>query len=185
MVRTFTVISGVLVFQDDILIQGANKNYHKLRLFKSQKLRNRVESSLIKKKCEFYVPKVTFLGHTFSRDGLQVDPDKLKAITSLQTPTNKSPFNGFWVCLITCLISYPINLTCLPLRSSIKKDSVFIWYANSVRSCQTLKKNANICSGFSFLQKGRAISTVCGLQQYRTQLSDVPVIDFLGTPQEH
>ena len=31
-------------------------------------------------KCEFWLNQVTFLGHVVSKDGIQVDPKKIKAI---------------------------------------------------------------------------------------------------------
>ena len=34
------------------------------------------------KKCEFWLNSVAFLGHVVSKDGISVDPDKVKAIVT-------------------------------------------------------------------------------------------------------
>ena len=38
-------------------------------------------------KCEFWLDQVTFLGHVMSKDGIQVDPKKIEAITEWLRPT--------------------------------------------------------------------------------------------------
>ena len=41
------------------------------------------------KKCEFIVDKISFVENVFTSDGLQNDPEKVKAIRELPTPTSK------------------------------------------------------------------------------------------------
>ena len=41
-------------------------------------------------KCEFWLEQVAFLGHVVSKDGIQVDPKKIEAVTEWQRPTQKS-----------------------------------------------------------------------------------------------
>ena len=53
--------------------------------------------SLNPAKCVFGVTSGTLLGHTVSRDGIAVDPDKVNAILEAPAPTNTkalSPFLG-------------------------------------------------------------------------------------------
>ena len=38
-------------------------------------------------KCEFWLDQVAFLGHMVSKDGIQVDPKKIEAITEWPRPT--------------------------------------------------------------------------------------------------
>ena len=37
-------------------------------------------------KCEFWLPKVKFLGHVVSGDGVSIDPSKIETIIDWQSP---------------------------------------------------------------------------------------------------
>jgi hypothetical protein len=77
----------VVVFIDDILIYSKNESDHEqhLRLV-LQKLR---DNQLYAKfsKCEFWIDKVSFLGHIVSNEGISVDPAKVKKIVAWSIPT--------------------------------------------------------------------------------------------------
>ena len=40
-------------------------------------------------KCQFSVPKVSYIGHILSADGVQSDPEKVRAICEMPPPTDK------------------------------------------------------------------------------------------------
>ena len=66
---------------NDILVYSRSEEEHAMQLrFVLQTLR---EHQLYAKfsKCEFWLDQVAFLGHVVSRDGIQVDPKKIEAIT--------------------------------------------------------------------------------------------------------
>ena len=48
-------------------------------------------------KCEFWLDQVTFLGHVVSKDGIQVDPQKIEAIIDWPRPTTVTEVRSFWV----------------------------------------------------------------------------------------
>ena len=52
-------------------------------------------------KCEFWLEKVTFLGHIISKDGLKVDPKKVAAVTNWGSPQNVGRFAVFWDLQVT------------------------------------------------------------------------------------
>ncbi|CAN4123666.1 unnamed protein product [Withania somnifera] len=78
----------VIVFIDDILVYSRNKSDHgrHLRLI----LRTLREHKLYAKfsKCEFWLESVAFTGHVVSKDGVSVDPAKIRAVRDWPRPTN-------------------------------------------------------------------------------------------------
>ncbi|GKC77243.1 putative reverse transcriptase domain-containing protein [Tanacetum coccineum] len=87
----------VIVFIDDILIYSKNKKEHEehlkavLELLKKEKLYAKFS------KCEFWIPKVQFLGHMIDSQGIHVDPAKIESIKdwdSPKTPTKIRQFLG-------------------------------------------------------------------------------------------
>ncbi|GJR90971.1 putative reverse transcriptase domain-containing protein [Tanacetum coccineum] len=87
----------VIVFIDDILIYSKNEREHEehlktiLELLKEEKLYAKFS------KCEFWIPKVQFLGHVIDSRGIHVDPAKIESIkdwASPRTPTEIRQFLG-------------------------------------------------------------------------------------------
>ncbi|GJS34344.1 putative reverse transcriptase domain-containing protein [Tanacetum coccineum] len=87
----------VIVFIDDILIYSKDEKKHEehikviLELLKKEKLYAKIL------KCEFWIPKVQFLGHVIYSRGIHVDPTKIKSIkdwASPKTPTKIRQFLG-------------------------------------------------------------------------------------------
>ncbi|GJU19508.1 putative reverse transcriptase domain-containing protein [Tanacetum coccineum] len=76
----------VIVFIDDILIYSKNKKEHEehlkavLELLKKEKLYAKFS------KCEFWIPKVQFLGHVIDSQGIHVDPMKIESIKDWESP---------------------------------------------------------------------------------------------------
>ncbi|GKF22989.1 putative reverse transcriptase domain-containing protein [Tanacetum coccineum] len=73
----------VIVFIDDILIYSKNKQEHE------EHLKLILELYANFSKCEFWIPKVQFLGHVIHSEGIHVDPAKIESIndwTSLKSP---------------------------------------------------------------------------------------------------
>ena len=73
---------------NNILVFGETEQEHDSRL--EQVLRQLKGSGLTlnKKKCQFKVTSVEFLGHTVKYEGISVSSDKVKAVTEMKAPTN-------------------------------------------------------------------------------------------------
>ncbi|GJV02204.1 putative reverse transcriptase domain-containing protein [Tanacetum coccineum] len=79
----------IIVFIDDILIYSKNKQEHKEHLKLILELLKKEELYAKFSKCEFWIPKVQFLGHMIDSKGIHIDPAKIKSIKDWASP--KSP----------------------------------------------------------------------------------------------
>nr|GEU93849.1 putative reverse transcriptase domain-containing protein [Tanacetum cinerariifolium] len=87
----------VIVFIDDILIYSRNKKEHEEHLTLILELLKKEELYAKFSKCEFWIPKVQFLGHVINSKGIHVDPAKIKSIKDWappKTPTEIRQFLG-------------------------------------------------------------------------------------------
>jgi hypothetical protein len=70
----------VIVFIDDILVYSESEEAHEQHLrMVLQRLREHKLYAKFKK-CEFWLSQVSFLGHVVSKDGILVDPVKIKVV---------------------------------------------------------------------------------------------------------
>ncbi|GJZ64831.1 putative reverse transcriptase domain-containing protein [Tanacetum coccineum] len=85
----------VIVFINDILIYSKNKKEHEehlkavLELLKKEKLYAKFS------KCEFWIPKVQFLGHVIDSQGIHVDPAKIESIKDWESPKTPTEIRQF------------------------------------------------------------------------------------------
>ncbi|GKD09944.1 putative reverse transcriptase domain-containing protein [Tanacetum coccineum] len=80
----------VIVFIEDILIYSKNKKEHEEHLKAILELLKKEELYAKFSKCEFWLPKIQFLGYVINSQGIHVDPAKIEYIkdwASPKTPT--------------------------------------------------------------------------------------------------
>ncbi|GJX36605.1 putative reverse transcriptase domain-containing protein [Tanacetum coccineum] len=87
----------VIVFIDDILIYSKDEKEHEEHLKEILELLKKEQLYAKFSKCEFWIPKVQFLGHVIDSRGIHVDPAKIESIkdwASPKTPTEIRQFLG-------------------------------------------------------------------------------------------
>ena len=85
----------VIVFINDILVYSRNAKEHTFHLrIVLQTLRDR-ELYAKFSKCEFWLNEVVFLEHVIFRNGIFVDPKKIKVIVNREQPKNVIEIRSF------------------------------------------------------------------------------------------
>ena len=85
----------VIIFIDDILIYSKSQAEHEGHL--RTVLQTLSEHELYAKlsKCDFWLQEVDFLGHVVCKEGIKVDPKKVKAVMHWPRPTNVTEIRSF------------------------------------------------------------------------------------------
>ncbi|GJX29543.1 putative reverse transcriptase domain-containing protein [Tanacetum coccineum] len=85
----------VIIFIDDILIYLKNKQEHEEHLKLILELLKKEELYAKFSKCEFWIPKVQFLGHVIDSQGIHVDPAKIESIKDWASPKSPTEIRQF------------------------------------------------------------------------------------------
>ena len=85
----------IVVSVDDILVYSKDKEEHAqhLRIVLQTLWEHQLYAKL--KKCEFRLKEVVFLGHVISKEGVKVDPQKIKVIVEWLKPTSVTEVRSF------------------------------------------------------------------------------------------
>ena len=88
MSRILEGLEGVKCNVDNVLVHAPTIQLHDYRLQKALERLSEADVTLNINKCTFRVPKIKFLGNVVSTNGIEVDPDKVAAVTNLPAPKN-------------------------------------------------------------------------------------------------
>ena len=140
------VLSGLTrgschVYLDDVLVLGATLQEHNANL---RKVFDRIRSAGLRlkpKKCDFAQESVEYLGHVVSADGIQTDPEKLRAVHQYPVPTDVRTLRSF-----LGLASYyrrfvpGFSKIAAPLNALTRKDIPFVWTPDCHQAFEKLKE---------------------------------------------
>lgn len=137
----FGDLKGVFSYMDDILVYGKNKEEHDRNLKNVMNRAKEINVKFNKEKIQYRVKEVSYLGHKFSKKGIESDPDRIKAIRDLDYPQNKEQLMSF-LGTINYLRNFIPNLAELsaPLRNLLKKNVVYQWFPNHSKVVDDLKR---------------------------------------------
>src|SRR3989440_492878 len=129
----------VVAYLDDVLIYSAGTlEEHIQDVKKVMKKLQQKDLQLKIEKCEFHQKEVSFLGSIVSTNGIQMDPEKVKAVKDWPRPTNVKEVQAFANFYRRFIKGY--SLTAGPLFELTKKDMVFNWTAEAEEAFQQLKE---------------------------------------------
>ena len=133
-------LEGVICHMDDILIHAPDTETHdKIARAVLQKLE--AAGLTLNEKCEFAKSSVRFLGHIIDGTGIHVDTTKVEAINAFTVPKNITELQRF-MGMVNQLAKFLPNLAEItaPLRSLLKKDTVWIWDTQQQQAFQQVKQ---------------------------------------------
>lgn len=88
-------LKEVLVFLDDIIVFSKTLEEHETRLIKVLNRLKEYGLKLSPEKCKFFQTSVRYLGHVVSRNGVETDPEKVKALQTWPVPTDLKELRSF------------------------------------------------------------------------------------------
>src|SRR3954466_8133319 len=92
-------------------------------------------------KCTFGVPAGKLLGYIVSERGIETNPEKIKAIITLQKPTSVKGFQRITGC-VAALSRFISRLEekAMPLYRLLQKSDKFVWDNEANEALESLKK---------------------------------------------
>ncbi len=133
-------LEGVVCVADDIIIHGETLEDHDCNL-KSFLHRCREKGiHLNKAKLELRTDVLTFLGHRITVNGLEVDPDKVKAVSEMTAPKDLKHLRTF-IGMVNYMAKFVPNLsaTLKPLLNLTKADVPWNWSSAEQQAFDTVK----------------------------------------------
>ncbi|TYK14713.1 pol protein [Cucumis melo var. makuwa] len=131
----------VIVFIDDILVYSKTEAEHEKHLH--QVLGTLRANKLYAKfsKCEFWLKKVSFLGHVMSSEGVSIDPVKIEAVTSWPRPSTINEVRSFLdLAGYYRMFVEDFSRIASPLTQLTRKGTPFVWNPTCETSFQELKQ---------------------------------------------
>ncbi|KAK3773720.1 hypothetical protein RRG08_001449 [Elysia crispata] len=134
-------MDGVIVVIDDLIVHGATKEEHDHNLRAVLRKCQEFGIKLNANKMDLAQDTIRFMGHIITKDGIRVDPDKIKAIYTHPVPKNLEQLRRF-LGMVNYLARYMPSLTKVlhPLQNLVKKDTPFVWSESQEAAFQCIKQ---------------------------------------------
>lgn len=131
---------GTVVYMDDILVFGATLEEHNSRLKKVMETIRASGLKLNRQKCKFRQASIHFLGQVISQEGVTPSPERVSAITALETPTNVSELKRV-LGMVNYVGRYIPNLSQIlhPLNELLKNAVAWVWDSQQEAAFQKVK----------------------------------------------
>ena len=134
-------LTNVVCIADDVIIHGKDTEQHDLYLQKFMQRCHDKGIKLNRDKLELRMKEITFMGHRITQDGLQPDPDKVKAVLELDTPQNVEQLRRF-LGIVNYLGHFLSHLTevARPLHNLIRHNVTWMWSDVQEQAFNAIKK---------------------------------------------
>ena len=134
-------VEGCAGIADDILLWGSDIEEHNKSLRAVLQKARGSNLKLHRSKLKIWLPEVSYVGHTFTKQGLKASESHVEAISQMDEPQDKTELmrlNG----MINYLGKYMSNVSSLnkPLRQLLEKDVAWHWTEEHRKCFQQLKE---------------------------------------------
>ena len=129
-----------MVFIDDILVYSKDRQNHDTHFRVVLETLRKEQLYAKMSKCEFWLRKVSFLGHIVSKKGIRVDPSKIKVILEWKPSRNVTKvrsflgFAGYYKRFVK-----GFSMTAAPMTRLLQKNVRFEWSEKCQASFEKLK----------------------------------------------
>ena len=149
--RILEQCQGVCGISDDCVIEGTNDDNHDENLIHFMEVAK--ENGLVfnSLKCEIKKPSVAFFGNIYSVTGMKPDPQKIKDLQAMPTPSSKEELQQF-LGVMTYLSHFikDFSTKAATLRELLRKDSDFIWEPHHQSTFEDLKREVTETSNLQY-----------------------------------
>ncbi|GFW02281.1 retrovirus-related Pol polyprotein from transposon 17.6 [Trichonephila clavipes] len=138
----FTPVVGrfVMVYMDDVIITSPSFNEHLDHLNQVFILLRDAGLTLNKEKCHFARDKFKYLGLVISKEGIETDNSKVKAITEMKPPKNRKEVSKFLGIVGWYQFIPKYSDICEQLYRLKKKGAKFNWSTEAQDSFDKIKR---------------------------------------------
>ncbi|KAG9282794.1 hypothetical protein AMEX_G1491 [Astyanax mexicanus] len=136
---------------DDILVFGKDQEIHDRNLNAVLQTVEKSGLKLNKDKCNFSKPEIRYFGHIISKEGIQPDMDKVKAITEMSSPTNITELRQM-LGMVNYLGKFLPGLSTVlhPVTELLKKDTPWLWTELQQKAFERVKSMLTTAPVLSF-----------------------------------
>ena len=161
-------LDGVVCVADDILVYGVGDNEQQATQDHDEKLRKLMTRCseqgirLNNEKTEMRKNEIRFLGHRISKDGLKPDPDKVKAIVSMEPPSDVAEILRL-AGMVNYLAKFLRGLSdaMKPIRYLTNKDVEWDWGKEQDDAFKNVKKLVADATVLSYYDQDKSLVIQC------------------------
>jgi hypothetical protein len=152
----------VVIFIDDILVYSKSEAEHEkpLKLVLQRLREHKLYAKL--SKCEFWIDEVPFLGHVISKEGIAVDPGKVKDVLDWVEPQIVKEVRSF-LGLVRYYRRFIENFSKIakPLTSLLEKSVDFSWTDERQMAFKELKKRLTTAPFLTLPDQSKRFTVYC------------------------
>jgi len=159
-------LPGVETDIDDILVWGINQEEHDKRLIAVLKRCEKISLTLNLEKCQFSILQVSYIGHILNVNGVQPDPEKIRAIQDMSPPTDKKGVERL-LGTINYLAKFIPNMSTVthPIRILLKSDVTFCWDTFQEQAFDKIKSILSAEPVLAYYDVKKSVTITCDASQ--------------------